>query len=76
MTAAKFTELFNNRKATERRAIVAAAMPARESTQAPSAMPPAPDAGMIDPIPTSDRPTSAAERQGISEQNTGLNIST
>ncbi len=75
-TAAKLTELFNNRKATERRAMVSVFIPARESTHAPSAIPPAPDAGMIEPVPTSERPTSAAERQRMIEQKTGRNINT
>src|SRR4051794_4962540 len=75
-TAAKLIEDFNNRNATERRAIVSGFIPARESTHAPSATPPAPDAGTIDPVPTSDSPTSAAERQLMSEQNAGRNINT
>src|SRR2546426_12262089 len=75
-TAAKLTELLRRKKATERRAIWSAGMPPWFRIQAPSARPPAPLAGTIDPIASSDQPISRLVRQGILGQKSGLNITT
>ena len=58
-TATKFTELLIRKNATERRAIRSAGMPPRCRIQAPSARPPAPLAGTIEPTASSDQPISA-----------------
>ena len=57
-TATKLTLLLITKKATERRAISIPGIPPFDSAQAPSASPPAPDAGTIDPTASSDIPSS------------------
>ena len=57
-TATKFAALLSTKKATERRAISSAGMPPLRSAQAPSASPPAPLAGTIEPAASSDMPSS------------------
>ena len=75
-TATKFTELLIRKNATERLAIRSAGMPPRLRIQAPSARPPAPLAGTIEPAPSSARPISQLVRHGMLWQKTGRNIST
>jgi hypothetical protein len=75
-TATKLTELLINRNATLRRAIRVAGIPKRLRIHAPSATPPAPLAGTIEPTASSHSPISALERQVIRRQNTGRNIAT
>jgi hypothetical protein len=75
-TATKFTELLMRKKATERLAIRAAGMPPSRRIQAPSARPPAPLAGTIEPAASSESPISQLVRQGMLWQNTGRNIRT
>ncbi len=75
-TATKLTELLIKKKATERRAIRSAGIPRRLRIQAPSASPPAPLAGTIEPTPSSATPISVLVRHDIRSQNTGRNIST
>ena len=64
-TATKLIELLISRNAIERRAITGPGIPERLRIQAPSAMPPAPLAGTIEPTASSDKPISALERQRI-----------
>ena len=75
-TAAKFTLLLRRKNATERRAIWSPAIPPRRRIQAPSARPPAPLAGTIEPIPSSAHEISHALRHDMCRQNTGRNPST
>ena len=57
-TATNLTELLRMKKATLRRAMSSAGMPLLRSAQAPSASPPAPLAGTIEPTASSDMPSS------------------
>ena len=75
-TATKLTELLIRKKATERRAIRSAGMPPSRRIQAPSASPPAPLAGTIEPAPSSARPISQLVRHGMFRQKIGRNITT
>src|SRR3954469_14639757 len=75
-TATKFTELLIRKNATERRAITSPGMPLRASAHAPSARPPAPLAGTIEPVPSSDHASSDAVRHDIRLQKIGRNIAT
>ena len=75
-TATKLTELLIRKKATERRAIRSAGIWRRLRIHAPSARPPAPLAGTIEPTPSSDQAISELVRHDIRRQNTGRNIST
>ena len=75
-TAMKFTELLMRKKATERLAIRCAGMPPSRRIQAPSARPPAPLAGTIEPAASSDRPISQLVRHGMLRQKTGRNMTT
>jgi hypothetical protein len=75
-TATKLTELLMRKKATERRAICSPGMPPSCRIQAPSASPPAPLAGTIEPAPSSARPISQLVRHGMALQKTGRNMST
>src|SRR4051794_16086719 len=75
-TNTKLVALLMTKKATERRAISCAGMPAWLRTQAPSARPLMPLAGTIDPTPTSDHEIFQLSVQGIDGQNTGRNIRT
>ena len=73
-TATKFAPLLSTKKATEWRAISSPGIPPLRSAQAPSASPPAPEAGTSDPAPSSDMPSSYVVRHVIREQKTGLNM--
>ena len=75
-TATKFTELLIRKNATERLAIRCAGMPPSLRIQAPSARPPAPLAGTIEPAPSSDNPISQLVRHGRFWQKIGRNINT
>ena len=75
-TATKFTELLMSRNATLRRATTATGMPERVRIQAPSATPPAPLAGTIEPTAISESEISNVERHDIRGQNAGRNIAT
>ena len=74
-TATKFTELLMRKNATERRAICSAGIPPRLRIHAPSARPPAPLAGTIEPTAELRQPISQLVRHDIRRQNTGRNIS-
>ena len=73
-TATKFAPLLSTKKATEWRAISSPGMPPLRSAHAPSASPPAPLAGTIDPAPSSDMPSSYVVRHVIRAQKTGRNM--
>ena len=75
-TATKLTELLIRKNATERFAIRSGGMPPLFRIHAPSARPPAPLAGTIDPAASSARPISQLVRHGIRGQKIGRNIST
>lgn len=75
-TAAKFTELLTRKNATDRLPIWSPGIPPWCRIQAPSASPPAPLAGTIDPTASSDKPISQLARHDIWRQKTCLNIST
>ena len=75
-TATKLTELLMRKNATERRAMLCGFIPLRLSTHAPSASPPMPLAGTMEPIPSSDHPSSLALRQDILSQKIGRNMTT
>ena len=51
-----------------------AGIPPLRSAQAPSASPPAPDAGTSEPAPELGHPELVVVRHVIREQNTGLNM--
>ena len=74
-TATKLTELLMRKNATDRRAICSPGMPPSRRIQAPSARPPAPLAGTIEPTPSSDRPISQLVRPHA-WQKTGRNMRT
>ena len=65
-----------SRNATLRRATTATGMPERVRIQAPSATPPAPLAGTIEPTAISESEISNVERHDIRGQNAGRNIAT
>ena len=75
-TATKLTAPLIRKNATERRAIWGAGMPPSRRIQAPRASPPIPLAGTIDPIASSDQPSSQVVRQRMCEQKIGRNINT
>ena len=75
-TAMKFTELLIRKKATERLAIRSPGMPPSLRIQAPSASPPAPLAGTIEPAPSSANPISQLVRHGMFWQKIGRNKKT
>ena len=64
-TAMKFTELLIMKNATERRAITSPGMPPSLRIHAPSARPPAPLAGTIEPAPSSASAISTLVRHGM-----------
>ncbi len=70
-TATKLTELLRRKKATERRAMWSAGIPPRRRIHAPSASPPAPLAGTIEPMPSSAHEISQLVRHDMRSQNTG-----
>src|SRR3954452_5668245 len=73
-TATKFTELLMRKNASERRAIFWVGMPPSRRIHAPSARPPIPLAGTIDPIPSSDQAISALVLRDMWLQKIGRNI--
>jgi hypothetical protein len=75
-TSTKLIELLIRKNATERWAICSAGMPALRSTQAPSASPPIPLAGTIEPMPTSDSEICQLIFQDMRGQKIGRNIRT
>ncbi len=75
-TATKFTELLIRKKATERRAMRSPLMPPRLSTQAPSASPAAPLAGISEPAASCEPPICHDLRQVRPVQKMGPNMTT
>ena len=73
-TATKLTPDLMTKKATERRAIRAPSIPPLWRTQAPSARPPAPLAGTIEPIASSEPPICQLRRQPSPVQKIGPNM--
>jgi hypothetical protein len=61
-----FVALVNRNRTAERSAIARSGIPARESSQPPAAMPPAPPTGTTAPNACSAAATSAAKRDGMS----------
>ena len=75
-TATKLTELLIRKKATDRRAIRSPPIPPLCSTHAPSASPPAPLAGISEPIASSEPPICQLRRQLNPVQKIGPNMTT
>ena len=75
-TATKLTAPLIRKNATERRAIWFVGMPPSRRIHAPRARPPMPLAGTIDPMASSDQPSSQAVRTGMWRQKIGRNMTT
>ncbi len=75
-TATKLTLLLIRKKATDRRAMCSLLIPPSCRTQAPSARPPRPLAGTIEPMASSEPAICQERRRDIPRQKIGANMST